>query len=448
MRSIPCRVICLLGMNDAAFPRRTTTLSFDLIAQHPRRGDRSQPIDDRYLFLEAIISAREKLYISYVGQSIQDNSEIPPSVVVSELLDYLEQGYKVPNRKLSDFLVVKQRLQAFSPRYFEPGSSLYSYSQEQCRASQALLAERRVPDIFIKEPIVQPEAEQQIMGLQDLISYFDNPAKYLLNRAIGLYLDASEAVLEDREPFILNGLDKYQIEQQLAEHAIKGKDERASGAVAAAAGMLPHGSVGEATLQLLLPEVRAFSETVRSYIRGQCCPSAEIACRCAGYSITGIIKDFWPDAFIRYRCATVKAKDRLRIWIQHLILNAAGSASIPRKSILIGTDYVFETEALEDRATGYLRTLIEIYQRGRRGLVHFFPESSLKYVEALQKGKSQLDALEAARIVWEGNDYASGERNEPYFALCFTDVDPFTEEFEDLARQIYEPLLQHQIRVR
>jgi exodeoxyribonuclease V gamma subunit len=93
MRSIPFRIVCLVGMNDGAFPRSTQRLGFDLMAQSPRLGDRSTREDDRYLFLETLLSARDRLYISYVGQSVKDNSPAPPSVLVSELLDYVEQGF-------------------------------------------------------------------------------------------------------------------------------------------------------------------------------------------------------------------------------------------------------------------------------------------------------------------------------------------------------------------
>ncbi|WP_150322595.1 exodeoxyribonuclease V subunit gamma, partial [Enterobacter hormaechei] len=59
----------------------------------PKRGDRSRRDDDRYLFLEALISAQSKLYISYIGRSIQDNSERFPSVLVQELVDYIGQSH-------------------------------------------------------------------------------------------------------------------------------------------------------------------------------------------------------------------------------------------------------------------------------------------------------------------------------------------------------------------
>jgi exodeoxyribonuclease V gamma subunit len=130
MRSIPFRVICLLGMDGEAYPRQSKPLGFDYMARYPRRGDRSRRNDDRYLFLEAILSARERLYISYVGQSIQDNSAIPPSVLVSELIDYVEQGFEIPGGPIRDHLLTRHRLQAFSPEYFKNHHKLFTYSEE------------------------------------------------------------------------------------------------------------------------------------------------------------------------------------------------------------------------------------------------------------------------------------------------------------------------------
>ena len=93
MRSIPARVVCLIGMDDAAFPRRTGAPAFDLMARDSQCGDRSPRDDDRFSFLEAIISARGHFYVSYLGRSIIDNAKMPPSVVVSELLDYIGPGH-------------------------------------------------------------------------------------------------------------------------------------------------------------------------------------------------------------------------------------------------------------------------------------------------------------------------------------------------------------------
>lgn len=91
MRSIPFRTVCLLGMNDGVYPRSMPPEGFDLMTGRTKPGDRSRRDDDRYLFLEAMLSAQQTLYISYVGRSIQDNTERVPSVLVSELMEYCHQ---------------------------------------------------------------------------------------------------------------------------------------------------------------------------------------------------------------------------------------------------------------------------------------------------------------------------------------------------------------------
>ena len=99
MRSIPFRVVCLAGMNDGVFPHTKRQPAFSLMAGRRRRGDRSLRDEDRYLFLETIMAAGERLYISYTGQSDRDNSVLPPSVVVAELLDYVQRGFTIADRK-------------------------------------------------------------------------------------------------------------------------------------------------------------------------------------------------------------------------------------------------------------------------------------------------------------------------------------------------------------
>ncbi|MBW1829896.1 MAG: exodeoxyribonuclease V subunit gamma, partial [Deltaproteobacteria bacterium] len=114
MRSIPFKIICLIGMNGDSYPRQSKPLGFDLMAKNPRKGDRSRRNDDRYLFLEALLSARERLYISHVGQSIRDNTGIPPSVLVSEILDYIEQGFELHAAEIRKHILTNHRLQPFS----------------------------------------------------------------------------------------------------------------------------------------------------------------------------------------------------------------------------------------------------------------------------------------------------------------------------------------------
>ena len=137
MRSIPFKVIALLGMNEGEFPKIDRNPTFDLLTHNFRKGDRSRRADDRYQFLEILLSARQQLIMTYIGQSISHNDAIPPSVVISELLEVLQESYQ-----LSD-LITRQPLQPFSPRYFDGTSDLFSFSEADCETARALSVPKR-----------------------------------------------------------------------------------------------------------------------------------------------------------------------------------------------------------------------------------------------------------------------------------------------------------------
>ncbi len=147
MRSIPFRVVCLIGMNGADFPRSQSPLSFDLMAQHPRRGDRSRRRDDRYLFLEALLSARDVLYLSWVGNDERDNSVKVPSVVIDELLDYLRPGYRRADGSAPvEHLLLHHPLQPFSRSYFDQSDGrLFSYASTWLDAALAEMSPQIPP---------------------------------------------------------------------------------------------------------------------------------------------------------------------------------------------------------------------------------------------------------------------------------------------------------------
>ncbi|BBI63158.1 hypothetical protein HSBAA_44640 [Vreelandella sulfidaeris] len=124
MRAIPFKHVCLLGMNDGEYPRSQPPLDFDLMGSDYRPGDRSRREDDRYLFLEALLSARQQLYISWVGRSQIDNSPMPPSVLVGQLRDHLAAGWRTQTGEpLLDALTTEHPLQPFSRRYFTQTTS-------------------------------------------------------------------------------------------------------------------------------------------------------------------------------------------------------------------------------------------------------------------------------------------------------------------------------------
>ena len=318
MRSMPFHVICLLGMNNADYPRHSREVDFDLMVHKPRRGDRSRRDDDRYLFLEAILSARKTLYISYCGQSSEDNSILPPSVLVSEMLDYLEQGFD-KGEKIRDRVLTTHHLQAFHPSYFTGDAKLFSYSEENCRAAHALIDPSREAPRFFTGMLPDPEPGWREFQVADMKSFFRNPSRFLMEKRIGLSLVESPELPEDRERFRIEGLEGYLFGQTLLEVALSGKDPLALLPAAMAAGELPHGTAGVCHFEELCRDVRSFAENADPQLRNRRPSPLELDIEIGGFHLEGRIDSFYEAGLIHYRYANLKASDHLRVWIDHLL---------------------------------------------------------------------------------------------------------------------------------
>jgi exodeoxyribonuclease V gamma subunit len=460
MRSIPFRITCLVGMNSDDYPRQTVPLGFDLMAKHPRRGDRSRRNDDRYLFLETLLSVREKLYISYVGRNIQDNTTIPPSVMVSELMDYIEEGFIIPGVNIRDHIVTKHRLQAFNPEYFKQGgtnsepqtsdrqSALFSYSAQNCRAARCLSGERKVQEPFISTGLSEPGEEWRTVDVNDLCRFFGNPARFLLNRRLGIYLEET-VVLDDREAFEIKGLERYFLGEDLVKRKLQGQDLTELFPLERASGRLPHGVVGEFTYADLSRGIEGFAEKAKNYMEEKPLDPLEIDLDAAGYRLVGRITDIYPERLIRYRYARLRPVDYITVWIYHLILNLIGSDTYPKSSMLAGLDgtgrktgWTAWEYSPVDNSMEILEMLLEFYRAGLTKPLHYFSKASWAYAEQLlEKGKSREYALGKARAAWDGNDFNRGDSEDLYCRQCFGNTAPLDSEFCRISEEILGPVL-------
>jgi exodeoxyribonuclease V gamma subunit len=451
MRSIPFKVICLTGMNSDAYPRQSRTLGFDLMARRPRPGDRSRRHDDRYLFLEAMLSAREKLYISYVGQSAMDNSLIPPSVLVSELLDYVGQGFEVPGGPIVDHVVTRHRLQAFSPEYFKGDARLFSYSGVNLEAARGLIRDRHRPTSFISKGLSPVTAEMGTVDLEDLCRFFQNPVRFLLERRLGIYLGRKDAVLEEHEAFDLKGLERYLIGEKLLKWRLRGRDARHFFRLARASGRLPQGAVGECLFEALRRDIEDFAGKTENYLKDAPLEPLQINIAVSGFQITGKISGLFPQHLVLYRHATFRPYDLLRLWIYHLVLNTAPAAGYPRSGMFAALsaekgDPQWKAWAFPplDQAGAVLADLLEHYRQGLVRPLHFFSKTSWEYATLMYAKKRPRDeALKKAEKIWEGSAYSAGERQDDYYRLCFEDRTPLDREFETRASEIYGPLMEY-----
>jgi exodeoxyribonuclease V gamma subunit len=442
MRSIPFEVICLVGMSDDAYPRQSHRLGFDLMAASPRIGDRSRRMDDRYLFLEAILSARQKLHISYIGQSVKDNSSRPPSVLVSELMDYVEEGFGAPVR---EEICVHHRLQAFNPAYFSGSGKLFSYSAENLRAAQSSVSDRREKGPYIASVLSGPEAELKTIDVESLGYFFSNPARFLLRHRLGIHLSEEPAIMDENEPFELNKLEAYLIKQDLVSRSLQEKPLRDVYTHMQAAGMLPHGTPGICCYDSLLGSTNDFITRLQHHIVGVGSESVAVDIAVEDFQLTGRLINIYPEALVSYRLAKAKGRDRLKAWISHLLLNHLHEHTAVRKTILVCEDRTFRYSPVEDTEE-YLRNLLDIYWMGLRRPLRFFPESSLAYAEQTAKGDDDEKAMRAAKGKWDAFEFA--EKDDVHYDLCFRQIDPLDAEFCELAIAIFAPMLKHEEQIK
>lgn len=220
MRAIPFKHIYVLGMNDDAYPRRQPAIDFDLMPSRYRPGDRSRRDDDRYLFLEALLSAREKFYVSWVGRSARDNSEWPPSVLVAQLREHLVKGWCPASVKAKDFLAsltTEHKLQPFHPDYLNNSTGLFTYASEWQAARSIDSNQQQAP---LLKPWM-PEQEQRLqLNLRSLVNFMREPAQPFFNQRLNTYFRTDETQAHDSETFSLNALHQWQLNSELLDKSM------------------------------------------------------------------------------------------------------------------------------------------------------------------------------------------------------------------------------------
>ncbi len=464
MRSIPARVVALVGMDGAGFPRTDSTPSFSLLSPDRgparRKGDRSLRDEDRYLFLETLLSARDALLILWTGRSARDNSEIQPSVLVAELLDAVEEGFFVPggpgNGSMRGVLVTQHPLQAFNPSAFDPVSPR-SFSQANAGGARALLAARAAQarggephaPPFLAEPLPQAGEERRSLTLDRLVAFLDNPCSFFLRERLALDLPRPEEAPADAEPIEIEGLALYQVRREILEALLAG-DERETFARLRARGDLPVGSLGEMAFSRERERLAPFADRLRPLL-GQGPPlpfDLSLGAIPAPWRLTGSLGPLGPRGAVFYRPASIKGKDLLRAWVHHLALNAAGGGH-PLSTHIRSPDeeLVFPPLSGAPSAEILLAGLLDLYWEGLRRPLPLFPRSSRAWAENGPAGGGTAETGERqARERWSPTAPRRGEQpgecRDPAIRACFGEADPVgTLEFRILAERLFTPLL-------
>ncbi len=448
MRSIPFKVVCLLGMNDGVYPRTLAPLGFDLMSQKPQRGDRSRRDDDRYLFLEALMSAEQKLYISYIGRSIQDNSERYPSVLVQELADYIGQSHCLEGDEALDCDAserrVKEHITHLHTRMpFDAENFLANEEQSYAREWLAAASQQGEAHGDFIQPLPMPEIEH--LPLEQLLRFWQHPVRAFFQQRLRVNFRSEESEIPDDEPFILEGLSRYQLNQQLLNTLIEQQDASAMYRRFRAAGELPYGAFGELAWETQRQEMQNLAERVIACRQpGQ---SMEIDLQCNGVNITGWLQQVQSDGLLRWRPSLLSVAQGMQLWLEHLVYCASGGTGESRLFVRKEGEWRFPPLA-QEQAQGYLNELVDGYRQGMSEPLLLLPESGGAWLKVcydaekdvmLMDEETQQKARSKFLQVYEGNMVVSGEGADVWYQRLWRTLEP--EYYEEILAQTQRYLL-------
>ncbi|WP_194288484.1 exodeoxyribonuclease V subunit gamma, partial [Ornithinicoccus halotolerans] len=484
MRSVPHRVVCLVGLDDGGFPRAMTVDGDDVLARTPVTGERDPRSEDRQLLLDAVMAARETLVVTYTGADEVTGGERPPAVPLGELVDAVETTATLPPGPDGGpgSVVVRHPLQPFDRRNLTPGALVqpaagaqpqpFSFDRPSLLGARAAAAPRRPVTAVGAEPL--PAVAEETVPLTDLTRFLVHPARTFLARRLGVLLPEVAEQAGEGIPIELGGLDKWAVGDRLLRDVLAGQELAVCREAELARGLLPPGALAGQVLD----DVCGVVET----LAGHAAPLREGARHAVdldidlgdGRRLVGTVPALVEDRSVTVTYSSVRAKQRLTSWVTLLALTA-GHPGRDWTSHLLGRDGRYQAHITHgpvdpEQAREHLRALVDLLDRGMREPLPLPVETGLAFAEAVTA--HDPDPLGRARWRWETADREGaipGEQQDPAHVRLHGGAVPFAallraQAREDeqwfpgertrlgqLARRVWEPVLsgpERKVRLR
>jgi exodeoxyribonuclease V gamma subunit len=463
MRSIPFKVIALLGMNDGDYPRVQAPRDFDLMPQTWRAGDRSRREDDRYLFLEALLSARQKLYVSWQGHSASDNSARPPSVLVAQLLDHVNTCW-APERKPQ-----AQPLQAFSPAYFDAGSGFETYDTDWERIGLLALVDSAQVDpenVANEASQVNSGGMPQSLTLADLQRLLRQPVEVFFRNRLQVEFDSLDELEHTDEPFALNALQAHQAGSNL----LLASDTAQATIKLRASGQFPLAGFGELAANALADKaqqvrtrqavwlqahpvtllVQAIDLLLDNEVRLTGTLSGLRGAVSTDMNLPGapcLQLEARPGAVLEGgKTPTPRGHVLIRLWVNHL---AACASGLNLTSVLIGVDGEVQLAPIDSgNARSKLNRLLRAYAQAWAQPLPVGCKTAWTYLVTEQRnrvqeatGKPGKDPHEEAQKAFEGGQFGGERAESSYLQRAFDTYDDLSDDLSNWAEELYGDLL-------
>ena len=450
MRSVPHRVVCLLGLDDGVFPRRTAVDGDDLVERDPCVGDPDPRSEDRQLLLDAVLAATEHLVITYQGRDERSNLTRPPSVPLGELLDVIDHTARVEvdgrARDARVQVVVEHPLQPYDERNFDAGQLApvhpWSFDPVALDGARASIGPRLAAPPFLTGPL--PPAPDDVIELDRLVQFVQHPVKAFLRQRLGLSLRGPDEDSPDSMPIELNDLEKWGVGQRVLDHRLAGADADACRAAERARGMLPPDTLGGRVIDAVMPKVDALLQAVNDLtppdaVRRSVSVTEPLP---DGRLLVGTIPLVLDHQLRSVTYSSLAAKHRLAAWVRWLALTLAqpdesfDAVTIGRYGgrARVATLTAPDGDATSRRsfALERLTALIDLYERGMREPLPLYAKTSCAYAETVRRG---YDGFGAAVKQWEtSKDSWDLEDRDPEHVLVRGGIVPFGPVFREPPR--------------
>ena len=427
MRSVPHRVVCLLGLDDAAFPRKAPRDGDDLLLNDPHVGDRDSRTEDRQMLLDALMAATDRLIITYTGNDERTNIARPAAVPVGELLDMADRTARVDGRRVRDHVLVKHPLQPFDPRNYEPGRLVdgkpWSFDHVTLAGARALATDRPKPRAFLDAPL--PGSPATVLELEDLARFLSNPVGAFLSQRLEVSVADRSTEPADALPVEVEGLDRWRIGDRMLTARLAGVSMDDAVAAEVARGELPPGSLADVTIA----EVRPIVEEIVA--RAGQAQTASVDVRVVlddGRRVSGTVPHVAGTVLRAVGYSRVGARQRIGAWVR-LVALCAAYPDRGYEAVIVGRGpggvkvVKLPTLSAQD-ARAELAILADLYDRGMCEPLPIACAPTAAYAEAV---RDKRDPEDAARREWESEWNFDKEDVKPEHQLAFDGVLTFEE---------------------
>lgn len=479
MRSVPHKVVCLLGLDDGSFPRHVERDGDDLTAQAPRVGDRDPRSEDRQLLLDAVLAAEDHLVITYSGRDERSNQHRPPAVPVGELLDVAERTVCAARGRVRDALVVEHPLQPFDVRNYVPGElgidGPWSHDTVSLAGARAAHTTEHPRPVFLAAAL--PDWDEPI-GLDSLDRFVRHPVRAFLRERLGVSLWDRTRDFEDAIPIDVSGLSEWDVAERMLRARLRGAGWAECRAAELARGALPPGALADTLLAQMEEDIEALVAAATDD-GGMPSGSTDVQIDLPGtLGVTGTVAGVRGDVVHHVTYSRMQPSLRLAAWVRLLALSAA-KPDRPFVAVTIGrapkhSRHLVTVSRLgplgDDPATRqrvameHLGAVVALFKAGMREPLPLYCKTSAAYATARAAGAD--DADDVAKKAWETTQRdrtnedkdaehvfvlgelsfkelvaLSGRTDDGDLALCSP---PETSRFGLYARLLWGGLLEHE----